>query len=720
MPIVDGKYLSPIWSNDSGQKLNASEMQAITDTIQRNQDYKIEKVTGALSGNFPIFGSDGAITDSGLSKQYTIGSFAGLRTRIDALYKLTQGQIWDVQTDSTAAYSKTVPSGAVAAEISSIGGNTVVWNQLNRNNASSEAAAGVSFTKNDDGSWSAVGTATENASKNLAAYSSGSLGIAGHKYLVYSGLSISTYVSADGSISYMTESLVNNGSTVFTLPDNKDGSKLVMIFRTVGDRAYDTSGYAFFCDLTVMFGAGNEPADNTDPRVPGIIKYAISHLVFDEGSPQHAAVTDVVSKHKEVVWNQIIRNDASSETINGVTFTKNGTTWTVNGTATERAVKAVSNYTRVEGNKYLYTGCPDGGSLETYHLTNDVGNGYVSTADSTTGVNVSIVVEAGTTVSNLVFTPAVIGLTKMFGAGREPTDTSDPRIAGIIAYAEAHPEYSAGQIIAQTTVGGQVVFTTDITVATLDIPDAVRALEGYGQSEVGGDGNVLDLADGTYTEIGHYVDGVWTALAEPVVTDVSAMLPDNMLDTEAGGTLTFRQEGIAPYLNVASRVEYSSGAGTPVALPAGTKANFGHKLYFSARAISADGVKAQSVSFQRVNSGGTGFVFWLGGNTDGSGFVHAYWDGNYDAETVVYTSDGTTSVSADNIRLSVGPPASGATPPVAYRLDGVRMLDLTEIFGKGNEPTSLSDTKLTALIGVTELPVPSGVDYVVKLSEVNA
>lgn len=126
MPIVDDKYVSPTWSNDSGTKLNASEMQAITDTIQRNQDYKIEKVAGALSGNFPIFGSDGAIMDSGLSKEYTVGSLAGLRTKIDVLFKLTQGQIWDVQTDTQAAYTKTVPSGAVAAEIRSIVGLTVV------------------------------------------------------------------------------------------------------------------------------------------------------------------------------------------------------------------------------------------------------------------------------------------------------------------------------------------------------------------------------------------------------------------------------------------------------------------------------------------------------------------------------------------------------------------------------------------------------------------
>lgn len=53
-----------------------------------------------------------------------------LKKRVDALWKLTHGIAWDTQTDAQTAYTKTVPTGAVAAEIGSIGGKTVVWNQL--------------------------------------------------------------------------------------------------------------------------------------------------------------------------------------------------------------------------------------------------------------------------------------------------------------------------------------------------------------------------------------------------------------------------------------------------------------------------------------------------------------------------------------------------------------------------------------------------------------
>lgn len=43
--------------------------------------------------------------------------------------------------------------------------------------------------------------------------------------------------------------------------------------------------------------------------------------------------------------------------------------------------------------------------------------------------------------------PVFIDLTLLFGPGNEPTDTSDPRIAQIEAYAAAHPEYNAGELM---------------------------------------------------------------------------------------------------------------------------------------------------------------------------------------------------------------------------------------------------------------------------------
>ena len=43
--------------------------------------------------------------------------------------------------------------------------------------------------------------------------------------------------------------------------------------------------------------------------------------------------------------------------------------------------------------------------------------------------------------------PYLIDLTRLYGSGNEPTTAEDPRIAEIIAYAEKHPEYNAGELV---------------------------------------------------------------------------------------------------------------------------------------------------------------------------------------------------------------------------------------------------------------------------------
>lgn len=422
----------------------------------------------------------------------TAAEQAQQRKELDLLWKLTHGTIWDTQTDTQEAYQKSVPSGAVAAEIGSIGGKTVVWNQL-------------------------VDTDTEAVTT-----------VSGRKYLTSIG-GTDTIITSDG-----TDISVTGGT----------------------DKVFD---------LTLMYGE-NVPPTTSDPRIAGIIAYAEEHPEYDAGSLLSAAVTGVVCKRKTVEWNQLYKRNFTKITSSGVTLTPNNTdgTITLDGTHTGSAGHNFGHSVNVAvDHKYLMVNTVISGTY--------AGEWKFDTQSFGTCQPNSAAIVTSTKIGGWVFTiwmnynkhpsfsdckirVSVVDLTQMFGSGNEPSSTSDPRIAAIVSYAEAHPEYNESQIIAQTTVGGQVVFTPDITVATLDIPDAVRALEGYGQSEIGGSGNVLDLADGTYTEVGHYVDGVWTALDTPVTVDVSSMLPDNMLDAEAGGTLTFRQEGTE--LAVPNSVDY--------------------------------------------------------------------------------------------------------------------------------------------------------------------
>ena len=68
-------------------------------------------------------------------------------------------------------------------------------------------------------------------------------------------------------------------------------------------------------------------------------------------------------------------------------------------------------------------------------------------------------------------------LTQIFGSGNEPATTDDPRIAWIEQYAEAHPEYNAGEL-----VSAEVESVKYNEAVISDIPAAIRSLPGYGWS----------------------------------------------------------------------------------------------------------------------------------------------------------------------------------------------------------------------------------------------
>lgn len=86
-----------------------------------------------------------------------------------------------------------------------------------------------------------------------------------------------------------------------------------------------------------------------------------------------------------------------------------------------------------------------------------------------------------------------IDLTLLFGPGNEPTDTSDPRIAQIEAYAAAHPEYASGELVNALVDEVRVANAAGDSTATHPIPDAVRSLPGYGWSA----GNVANTVERT-------------------------------------------------------------------------------------------------------------------------------------------------------------------------------------------------------------------------------
>ena len=202
--------------------------------------------------------------------------------KLDALWKLNQGISYEFQTDDTEAYQKTVPSGAKMANVKSIGGKTIVWNQLNLNDKNSITRDGISFTNNKDGSWTITGTcSTSNGgSANVLIYKFADKFVSGHKYLV----------KAD---KYFDENygFALNGATFplkkAAIIDHAFNPVIFVKDKVTVDNV--TMRMNIF-DITQMFGAGNEPSTPEEFEA----MFPADYYPYNAGELMSAPVNEVV------------------------------------------------------------------------------------------------------------------------------------------------------------------------------------------------------------------------------------------------------------------------------------------------------------------------------------------------------------------------------------------------------------------------------------------
>ena len=153
------------------------------------------------------------------------------------------------------------------------------------------------------------------------------------------------------------------------------------------------------------------------------------------------AVIDKV-KGNSVVWNQRIEVKGNF-TVNGVHFEKNGNSikvYTDTGGATNTATITETlsgkqwSEVAIVGHKYAMSGCPNGGSRDSFYMSCyssnswqgekfDTGNGVVfSVTENVSNGYPRMAVAKGTIITTpIYFQPQLIDLTLMFGAGNEPT-----------------------------------------------------------------------------------------------------------------------------------------------------------------------------------------------------------------------------------------------------------------------------------------------------------
>ena len=179
-----------------------------------------------------------------------------LQRRVDALYSISQGITHQFETDTDTAYTKTVPTGAKLMSVKSVGGRSIVFNQLVKPVPTVVTQAGVKFTFSNDGIITLNGTATTTGNAvSLQSVKNQK----GHKYLMVANPLSGVYGKDQlqfSSQSYGQDS-TGHGTIITNESSNEKWYYTLYVYEGV---TYDNVKLQpQIYDLTAMFGSGNEP-----------------------------------------------------------------------------------------------------------------------------------------------------------------------------------------------------------------------------------------------------------------------------------------------------------------------------------------------------------------------------------------------------------------------------------------------------------------------------
>ena len=187
--------------------------------------------------------------------------------RISALMKLNKGQTYDILPEEGETVSRTVPSGAKYVSVDKVGGKSIVWNQL-FNMSQNNRVDGGQFEINFDSQ-----TVTLNGNSGNNAWLSiipddgafASLNLKKHQYIYkifvvenQSAESIRFGFLNRGFVANIPANYTGQVNFVCTVSDPEKG-KTIGFSGLQANTNYAIKIVLTACDLTLMFGAGNEP-----------------------------------------------------------------------------------------------------------------------------------------------------------------------------------------------------------------------------------------------------------------------------------------------------------------------------------------------------------------------------------------------------------------------------------------------------------------------------
>lgn len=512
-----------------------------------------------------------------------------LQRRVNALYDIGQGITHQFETDSDTAYVKTVPTGAKLMSVKSVGGRSIVWNQLfDYTQFVNSTTDGVTFTNNNDGTITIGGTHTSESKIYSVKMKSNPTAVKGHKYIIMQVYDDAQHIRASNAVA----EAVSDGEMDLRF-SVKPGTTLP---QTVTPQLYD---------LTAMFGSGNEPASveefekmfPTDyyPYNTGEVVSAGTESIIEQGANLYYG-TDMLKVGSDTY--EYIANSYRCKAIK----LKPNTTYTLSFTSdkTSEIILLMNVNTVVNSQPYLdFRKTSDNRSYRTgdngyLYVGVYAGNGSVMSADVVKRLSECeiMIAESDTPItyapyhSNVYQIPEAIkalpGYGWSAGTARNYVDYENKRYVqcvgsvnlGTLTWMKTSSQSSVGDYFYApvSAIGFKRLGAFGITVHNILCSKYItvaRNPNAFVDKTIVLDGDSIAVSqiqvkDTAYTDATAFkqaMSGVmlYYELANPIVTDISTLIPDDFLrniEVEAGGSVTFKNSNDNYHIPVPSEEEY--------------------------------------------------------------------------------------------------------------------------------------------------------------------
>lgn len=211
-----------------------------------------------------------------------------LQRRVNALYDMGNGVTHKFETDSETAYAKTIPTGGKLMSVKSVGGRSIVFNQMVDLSKSKETTAdGVTFTFSGDGIVALNGTSNKEGNSIAVAVIKN---MKDHKYLIIASPLSNVY--GVGQLLFTSQvygaDATGHGAIIVNGSSNATWYYTLYLYNGVTYDNVKLQPQIF--DLTAMFGAGNEPStvEEFEKIFPN------DYYPYNAGEIVRAGVTEVV------------------------------------------------------------------------------------------------------------------------------------------------------------------------------------------------------------------------------------------------------------------------------------------------------------------------------------------------------------------------------------------------------------------------------------------